>query len=158
MQYIHLIPLRQWDIYTIYDSTNNILASATTSSTRTDGLTTGWSIKINKANFDSLSTSSLKNKTMAHEMGHVYGLKDLTLSTFSSQIMYGYVNSSMNVTTNDINGMKVVTEVHTHSGYYPKSYQKRDSSTHLVRCTICKSYIIENHTSLTNCTKCGYHN
>lgn len=141
-------------IYAINDSSSSATAATSTSS-GSDGITTSWYIEINSANFDDGSAEG-KKRTLAHELGHVYGLGDLYISDASSQIMYGYYSASKNVTTSDINGMSVVTETHTHAGYYPKTYEKYSNTKHKVRCSTCKSYHYELHTSTSYCANCGY--
>lgn len=141
-------------VYNVTDSTSNVLANTSTSA-GTDGITTGWTIKINSYLFDSKSTAG-KNRIIAHELGHVFGLGDLYDSADSGKIMYGIYNETSAVNTYDIKGMTVVTEAHTHASYCPVIYEKYTSSKHKVRCTSCMTYYEESHTSSSYCTKCGY--
>lgn len=141
-------------IYAVNDSTTGATASTKTYAGN-DGITTGWYICINSYFFDGNTTEG-KNRTLAHEIGHVYGLGDLYESNYSSQIMYGYYSITKNVTSNDKNGMTVVTETHTHSSFYPQVYEQYSSAYHKVRCTTCKTYKLEEHSSTSYCSKCAY--
>lgn len=141
-------------IYAVNDSTSRKTAITTTYA-NSDGIITGWNICINAYYFDGNSSEG-KKRTLAHEIGHVYGLGDLDKYEYASQIMYGVYSESKNVTSNDKNGMSVVTESHTHSGFYPQIYEDYLPSYHKVRCATCRSYKLEVHTSTTYCSKCGY--
>lgn len=120
-----------------------------------NGITTSWVLTINKVEYDKLSSDG-KEKIMAHELGHVYGLGDLYGNANYNKIMcYGY-NHLMTVTADDIMGMKVVTGVHRHTGSYSKEYEMISLTNHKARCTTCKTYYIESHTGSGYCSKCGF--
>ncbi len=95
-----------------------------------------WVITIYSSNFDN-NVPAGKNRTIAHELGHVYGLGHFTNS---NQIMYPNYSVTKNVTTYDKMGMKVMVHEHTHSGSYPTSLEKTTGLNHRVRCNTCKSY------------------
>jgi len=105
-----------------------------------------WEMIINHNNFFSNTLdNSFRKKVITHEIGHVYGLGDLG-SDFPSHIMNNTANlRSANITSDDLNGMNVMTHTHVHSGSYPKKYENDASSDirHKIRCTSCKAITYE---------------
>ena len=81
-----------------------------------DGHIVKFMITINKPRFEILSSEEQK-RTIAHELGHSFGLLDLTESNWSRNIMYGYSSSYKYVTTNDINGVKFSAHIHKKSDH-----------------------------------------
>lgn len=108
---------------------------------------TNWSITIYSNQFDG-NVQAGKERTIAHEIGHVYGLHHFSNS---SQIMYDTYSTTKSVTSYDISGMNVMTHTHTHDGTYSKTYEAYSNSEHKVRCSTCKSY------KLGECTYTMYH-
>ncbi len=73
---------------------------------------TNWYIKINIPKFyPSNKDKAIKKRTIAHEIGHVYGLADLG-SEYKLQIMYGVKSKKKDVKPNDIWGMEICTDQH----------------------------------------------
>jgi len=129
-------------------SSDNIGATASTELTyytSTNHVAT-WAITIYSNSFDS-NTTEEKNNTIAHEIGHVYGLAHVNNS---SQIMY-YACFPKSVTSYDLDGMNVMTHVHTHSGSYPISYEQYTNTSHKVRCNTCRAY------AACTCNYTSYH-
>ncbi len=106
-----------------------------------------WVITIYSTNFDGNSDVG-KCRTIAHELGHAYGLGHVS---YSSQIMYHTYTETINVTSYDRAGMNVMTHTHTHSGTYSKILEQYSTYTHKVRCNTCKAYY------LSNCSYTDYH-
>ena len=95
-----------------------------------------WEMEVNAINFQNCSTAGQK-RTIAHEIGHVYGLDHVSNE---NQIMYHTYSEDKNVTANDRNGMKVMTHVHTHSNV---NYDRvmLENNYHEKRCPTCKLYV-----------------
>ncbi len=102
-----------------------------------------WIMTIHPKFSEDGRTYTDKVNTIAHEIGHAYGLDHVSSS---SQIMYGSGSSTKTVTSKDRWGMKVVTQVHSHANGFTKSYSSYSSSKHKSRCTDCGAYILESHT------------
>ncbi len=120
-----------------------------------EGHRIGYLITIYPSVFDTL-TDSKKVKTIAHEIGHAYGLGH---APSSSSIMYGYVADSMSITSQDVWGMKIVTHQHTHSASTTGTYKKLNPTYHYVTCDSCYGIYKQEHSfsSAGTCTKCGFH-
>lgn len=106
-----------------------------------------WTLTIYSQNFDGNSNAG-KYRTIAHEIGHAYGLGHVDYST---QIMYHTYSASKNVTSYDKAGMNVMTHTHTHSGSYSTTLEKYSTYSHKVRCSTCRAY------RLANCSYTNYH-
>lgn len=94
------------------------------------------------------NASAGKYRTIAHAIGHVYGLGHVE---YSSQIMYPVYSASKSVTSYDKAGMNVMTHAHTHSGSYPTTLEECSVYAHKARCTTCRAY------RLVNCSHTDYH-
>lgn len=130
-------------------------ATAVTEAENTSNHRSFWKITIYSQNFDSDDkTDAGRYRTIAHEIGHVYGLHHVSNS---SKIMYGTYNASKNVTSTDKAGMDVMTHSHTHSSSTSYTYNGYNGQQHKKRCSTCLAYSLENHTLNSNnvCTKCG---
>ena len=75
-----------------------------------------------------------KNNTIAHEIGHVYGLGEISNS---SQIMYGTYSETKTVTLNDRRGMHVMTHQHQHNASTSYIILTSYYNTHDQRCLGC---------------------
>lgn len=130
-------------------------ATLVTSVNSSTGYRTGYTITISSQNFNSSSkTTAGKYRTIAHEIGHAYGLGHVPSS---SNIMYSYYSATKNVTSQDIWGMKVVTHIHQHSSSTTGTYSEYSVDSHKVLCSSCGGIYIRAHTFSSGvCTKCGY--
>lgn len=142
----------QLSIWSVSDSGKPYTA-ATRLTASTNSHITKAEMVINSAVFDGKS-SAVKTRTIAHEIGHVFGLDDLKDSANDTKIMWYSASSSKNVTQSDLYGMKVVTHAHkSHSFASPVSYS---STYHRSTCNYCSGYIEERHTMVNgSCSECG---
>lgn len=106
-----------------------------------------WTLTIYSKNFDG-NTDAGKKNTIAHEIGHAYGLGHVD---YSNQIMYHTYSETKGITSYDVAGMQVMTHAHTHKGSYSKAFEQYSAYKHKVRCTTCKAY------SIDTCTYSDYH-
>ena len=131
---------------------------------------TGWEIIINIPNFDAEDrTYKHKIRTIAHEIGHIYGLADL-FEGYELQIMYKYSSASKDVTGKDEIGMEICTDIHTEHDFSNILYE--DSNYCVVACSHCGGYIPVPHQftstlvpvgtqstcrkTVKTCSLCGY--
>ncbi|MCL2081846.1 MAG: hypothetical protein FWH04_01200 [Oscillospiraceae bacterium] len=102
----------------------------------------GWKITANAPVFRNLSPDE-KAKTMAHEIGHVYGLGDLRYYKNRGNLMYN--QSITGLTSSDRLGMQVVTGVHKkHEKKSSDKYDKIMSKEHIRVCS-CGLKVNEKH-------------
>lgn len=117
---------------------------------------TKWEITINPLQYDPMNDEA-KYRTMAHEIGHVYGLHHVPNT---GQIMWSGASETKNVTDSDRWGMKVCTEEHSTNDHTNFSYIQYNETQHKEKCGLCKGYYLENHTwtdeNDTTCNDCGY--
>lgn len=137
-------------------------ASTATASTSHDklasyGHVSAFTITIYKYAFNNSShTAEGKKRTIAHEIGHVYGLAHVANA---SDIMYPSYSKSIKPTMASIWGMKVVTHTHIHSSSTSGTVVKRTSESHVILCSSCKAHYYSSHvwnSAKNTCTKCGY--
>lgn len=106
-----------------------------------------WTLTIYSENFDDNEDAG-KYRTIAHEIGHAYGLGHVNNN---SQIMYHTYSATKNVSSYDRAGMKVMTHAHTHSGSYSTTLEEYSTYKHKVRCSTCRAYY------LGTCSYTDYH-
>lgn len=130
-------------VHAITDYNSTDLAYAGSYTKNSSGHMTSWKITIVKNNFDSLSLDEYKKETLAHEIGHVYGLGHYNNNT--SYLMHA---TSLNVSlqSKEISGMKLCTHDHTHGSSTTYTYETYTNMQHIKRCTSCFGYYLEIHT------------
>ncbi len=138
---------------TICASYLNIGATASVSSTfDSSGHVTSWTLTIYSALFNT-GTSEGKTRTIAHEIGHVYGLGHVD---DSSNIMYHTYSVTKSVTAADLRGMNLMTHSHNHSS--TTSYNLEWLGTiHKKRCDTCLAYEEIQCTETSNWHSGQYH-
>lgn len=95
-------------IYKYTDANTSLVAAVGGSYYTSTGHWSSWYMKMNTGKMDSYSTT-LNTGVVAHEFGHVIGLKDLYTSPNTNKLMYKYVNISNPIsgpTSADIAGAK----------------------------------------------------
>ena len=118
-------------------TTYEITAGATRDTFYSDtGHIETWTLTIYEEYFD-LTHYTSQICTIAHEIGHVYGLAHVENS---DQIMYS-ASGVRDITTKDFAGMSVMTHEHTHSGSY-STYHDTSSPTHKNRCIDCLAFTV----------------
>lgn len=101
-----------------------------------------WTIQLSKSYLDDATkANTVKMKTIAHELGHVYGLGHVDNKY---QIMYGVEFAFKEVKPADRVGMQVVSHIHSHTSDYSKTYEAINSTQHKAICSTCLMYKIEN--------------
>lgn len=105
---------------------------------------------IYSQNYDSRDENK-KHRTIAHEIGHVYGLGHVDDSNYNTQIMSPDPYTTKNVTSYDLAGMDVMTHEHMHNGSYSTTLEQYSSYMHKSRCTTCLAY------HLAQCVYTDYH-
>lgn len=93
-----------------------------------------------------------KISTIAHEIGHIYGLADLYSSGSKGNIMYGYASHTKTVTAMDKKGMSVVTHAHTTHSFSSWSFE--NTTYHKRTCSVCDGISRQHHISLTGDLTC----
>ena len=129
---------------------------------------THWEIYLNSYYFDDPNLMPLTNndkaRTVAHEIGHVYGLGHVTNHfIYNGVVMYPlmYPSSISNrmVSIYDKAGMSVVTHQHKHEGplvdpkynfihFTPTNelqIENGSNTHHKIRCTVCFAYVEDEH-------------
>ena len=140
-------------LFGVTDGAVDYTATTFVSGVGSNGHRTKYSINISSVNFNSSSNAG-RYRTIAHEIGHAYGLGHVANS---GQIMYGTYSTTKNVTTQDLWGMKVVTHVHMHSTSTTGTYSEYSHAYHKVVCSSCKGIYLQTHTfSGGVCSKCGF--
>jgi len=93
------------------DPNSSINAYATDYVSDSKGHFTNWGIYLNKSNMI-FRTNAANDTTLAHEFGHAIGLRDLTASSNSNKLMYGYANTRTvsSPQSADITGAKEATK------------------------------------------------
>ncbi len=136
------------------DAASDATASTLVVSVDSNGHRTKFTITIYSVNFlGSYTNVNGRNRTIAHEIGHAYGLGDISQS---SNIMYGSYSTLKQVTTQDIWGMKVVTHQHNHSSSTTGTYSQLNASYHNVVCSSCYGIYKQDHSYVNGiCSKCG---
>lgn len=142
-------------LFTASSSNSDATASTTVTAINSSDHRLSYTVTIYSCNFDGGSDAG-KSRTIAHELGHAYGLGHVDNA---SDIMYGGYSVSKNVTSASIWGMKVVTHAHIHSSSTSGTIVKYTTETHVILCSSCKAYYYTSHTwnsSKSACIKCGY--
>lgn len=112
-----------------------------------------FTIIINTALY-SKKTDTLKQKVLAHEIGHVYGLDHFS---DVNKIMNPSLQATGSITSSEFNGMDTCTHNHTHTATTYYSYSGYSANQHIARCSTCKAYTYQNHVMNGKvCAKCGY--
>lgn len=140
---------------TVSSSSSDATASTTITAVNNSDHRLSYTITIYSRNFDDNSDAG-KNRTMAHEPGHAYGLGHVDNPI---DIMYGGYSVSKNVTSSSIWGMKVVTHAHIHSASTSGTVVKYTTESHVILCSSCKAHYYTSHiwnSTKSACTKCGY--
>ena len=119
-------------------------------STNSSGHITSWNLQVN-------TSKTITGVKMAHEMGHIIGLRDLSTTSNKSKIMYQ--NDSRTATTphaQDLWGAKIIMGNHASHTW---TYVYHSVNKHRKLCTACGGYKTEACTPNANgyCTKCGHY-
>ncbi len=121
-------------------------------------------------------------KVLTHEIGHVFGLKDLKSSSNRNKLMYyTYASTATAPTSSDIKGFNVITGrhvthewlvydsyaqcticdgIHTHLNF-GTSWYDYDNYCHMGKCAVCGATVSEPHSAQWNsskqrCERCGH--
>lgn len=101
---------------TVWDTSNYVEAYANNLSTFVAAVYTDkssgqhkdiWHLSFNPR-YDTNYTEAQWKRIAQHELGHVFGLKDLYETSNSSLLMYGYAGSYSGLKTKDLNGLKLI--------------------------------------------------
>jgi len=144
-------------IHEYSDPTSTTTAYTTVVSVDSNNHRTGIAIYINDPWFNlSGHTNEGKKRTLAHEMGHAFGLGHVSNS---ASIMNGGYSTTKNVTSDDQHGMSVVTHAHVHGTDTVGIYSFKNAATHYTVCNYCLGKYTQVHIlnpAHTVCTRCGY--
>ena len=120
---------------------------------------TSWYIKINIPKFDGKGRKMAhKKRTLAHEIGHVYGLADLGVD-YESQIMYGSSSKTKDVTPNDIWGMQICTGDHVLHNIVEYNHEENGYCIEICGTSVedgCRGYIKSPNSIIYNHDESGY--
>lgn len=129
-------------LFKISNETSGATASTLVTAVDANGHRTQYEVTIFSYSFDTNSDEG-KARTIAHEIGHVYGLGHVNTT---GDIMYDTYSETKAVTSASRNGMKVVTHVHTHSASTSGTYVATTQSQHGLLCSTCKGIYYSSHT------------
>ena len=107
--------------------------------------------------------SIMSKQILAHEFGHVIGLRDLYQATNKLQIMYGYTGGSATApSVYDKAGAKMITGQHTtHTWGYIYYDTSSGTNRHIKYCSVCYGRAVPAQISSCTynanniCTACG---
>ena len=117
------------------------------------GHITSWSMTISPSNFEQLSYAA-QIRTIAHEVGHVYGLHHVNNSR---QLMYGYVSETKDVTWFERLGINTLTHTHVHNDETTYAIQQHSTTQHRKRCETCYAFYLIDCTYTTQYHSGNYH-
>ena len=118
------------------------------------GHLTSWKITINQA-----YSNQVSDVVLAHEFGHVIGLKDLYAAKSINKLMYYNTGTTTTVPTSyDKWGAKMITGQHTQHTWAYKYYSTNGRTTSHVECCIyCNGYRVSSSNKTTPKTaSCNY--
>lgn len=152
----------------------SVVAATTLNYSASTGHLTSWVIYINTN--ENITITALY---LAHEIGHVFGLSDLSSSGNINKLMYYQSDfTATKPTVSDIKGFNVITGIHTvHNWKYTNAYRQcldcdgkktvahqytwTDYNSYLHRgvCSLCNEVVYEPHSPYYNtihgCIRCG---
>ncbi len=150
----------------LYSNTPGRLASTSTDYYDNETIYS-TSLVIHYNNFDALSSNEQKNETLAHEIGHIYGLDHFD-GDGGKYLMHS-TSLDVSIKPKEIAGMNCMTHSHVHS--YPSHYtltyySSINNNQHVSRCPTCYSYDYKYNHNFTysnysrsqhkkNCAACG---
>ncbi len=104
---------------------------------------TSWYIELNRA-------KTISSTIVAHEFGHIIGLKDMSTTKNKNTLMYGYDDRTvLGPSNSDRLGALVITGQHTaHTWGYMYYGTNSGTNSHLKYCTVCKGRT----NTVSNCT------
>ena len=140
----------------------NIAATATHLNVNANGHTTNWQITLRATDEEGELITEIPAKEIAHEFGHIIGLKDLYASENTGKLIYWHENYIANSpTASDIWGAKVITGQHiSHTWAYKyHSTTTSGNNRHVNYCTSCNGIGVAVATCIYNannvCRVCG---
>ena len=114
---------------------------------------TSWSITIYPSNFEELPSAS-KIRTIAHEIGHVFGLHHVDNSR---QLMYGYASTTKDVTWFERWGIYTLTHTHVHNDETTYAIEQHSVTQHRRRCETCYAFYLVDCTYTSQYHSGNYH-